>query len=97
MKVRRYIVYMNEEMKKGSQRGSNLIDSLSLNLIKELKYESYAKIFREIKIFQEYFSPEFLNALCIKMVEIVHAPEEIVCLVIRFSNLLLFLHFYFNK
>ena len=79
MKVRRYLEYMDEEEKKGSQRGANLIAGLSQNLIKEIKFEAYNKIFKDIKVFQEYFSAEFLSSLCTKMEEIVSAPEEIIC------------------
>ena len=68
--------------KKGSQRGVKLISTLSVDLQNEVIYEAYGKILKDINLFKESFSNEFLNSLCIKMKEVTYAPDEIICLVL---------------
>ena len=83
MRVRRYMEYMHEEEKEGSQRGGMLIQALSTNLKNNILIESYFKVLKSCKIFKENFEDKFLKQLCLKIEEFSFAPGEIVCHVLN--------------
>lgn len=64
MRIRSYLKYLwdteNESMNKNL---ANIIDSLSKPLRDEIYYEAYGKVVREINLFIENFSEEFLSEM----------------------------------
>ena len=76
LKVRRYIEYMHDEEKNGSQKGEALFKSLSVKLKNELYIDIFMKIMKNIKVLNTNFSTSFLEELskCIK--EFTFAPDE---------------------
>ena len=78
MKIRRYIEYMHDEKKKGSQRGVEIVNYLSSHLRDEIKYDSYKKIIFEIKFLKQNFSQKLLIKLTNFLEEITYGPEEII-------------------
>ena len=89
MRIRRYIEYMHEEKKLGSQRGEYLINSLSFHLKDELLKDAYNPIISNINILNQNFSKKFLIKLSSVFKEFTYAPEEIIFNV-NFSILLIF-------
>ena len=73
----------------GSQQGQTILKSLSSNLQNEFYFEAYGKILNSFQIFQKNFSKEFINCLCIQIVEKTFAPDETI-LIVFFSKLLNF-------
>ena len=70
MKIRRYIEYMHQEEKYGSQRGDKLADDLSKNLKNEMWSDIYSNIFNNLKVFQKQnFSERFKKQLCLRIQE----------------------------
>ena len=84
MKVRRYIEYMHDEEKNGSQKGENLYKSLSMKLRNEMNVDIFFKILNEIPIFKRIFSKSFLENLSKVMKECTLAPDEHIYYVIFF-------------
>ena len=53
-----------------------IIEHLSNELKKELLEDHFNKIFKNIPLFKNNFSPIFLNTLCFKIKELTFAPDE---------------------
>ena len=76
LKVRRFIEYMHNEEKNGSQKGEFLFNNLSIKLKNELNIDIFLKFIKKVKIFNDNFSLEFLENLSKHFKEQAFAPEE---------------------
>ena len=78
IRIRRYVEYIHEEEKMGYQRGDSIYKSLSNNLRDEIWIDSYSKLIKDILIFKNNFTPEFIKNLSTIIEEKNFAPGEII-------------------
>lgn len=68
-KVRRYFEYLNMEKMKNFEVGQEMISDLPPALKDEVMNDLYSKIFYQIPLFAQNFSPQFISELSIIMKE----------------------------
>ena len=98
MKVKRYVEYMHDEEKSGSQKGEILFHNLSLKLRNELSVDIFIKILKNIKVMNNNFSKPFLEELSMLIKEYTFAPDEYIIRVFFFFfkfNNFFFFYYYF--